>query len=86
MNKTFRTCLAISALAALALIVGLLMQNETVWKPAVVITVVGFTIGMGGLPALKTYRYTAWIITAVVVAMIFPSAFTKWGEFDLRNK
>ena len=38
------------------------------------------------MPALKGYQYTAWIITAVVAGMIYPAAFLKWGDFDLRNK
>jgi bile acid:Na+ symporter, BASS family len=45
-----------------------------------------FTLGMGAVPALKSYRYTAWIICAVVAAMIYPAAFTAWGGIDLRNK
>jgi BASS family bile acid:Na+ symporter len=41
---------------------------------------------MGEITSLKNFRYTAWIIVAVVVAMIYPSAFTHWGNIDLRNK
>jgi BASS family bile acid:Na+ symporter len=36
--------------------------------------------------SLKGFRYTAWIIGAVVAGMLFPQAFTHWGSFDLRNK
>ncbi|MEZ4904464.1 MAG: hypothetical protein R2822_23315 [Spirosomataceae bacterium] len=43
-------------------------------------------IGMGAVPSLKGYQYTAWIIAAVVAGMIYPTAFTTWGDFDLRNK
>lgn len=35
---------------------------------------------------LKGYQFTAWIIVAFTVAMIFPQAFLKWGNFDLRNR
>src|SRR3974377_833339 len=34
---------------------------------------------------MKGYRFTAWIIGAVAAAMLFPRAFLKWGELDLRN-
>jgi BASS family bile acid:Na+ symporter len=62
------------------------MQQSTVWQPAAVATVICFAIGMGSIPALKSYRYTAWIIAAVVAGMIYPAAFIKWGSFDLRSK
>jgi BASS family bile acid:Na+ symporter len=35
---------------------------------------------------LKGYRFTAWIVVAFTVAMIWPQAFLRWGDFDLRNK
>src|SRR5829696_534622 len=86
MNKLFRFCLVLSAVSVLVLVAGIILQNETMWKPASVTAIISFAVGMGAIAALKSYRYTAWIIAAVVTAMIFPTAFTKWGEFDLRNK
>ena len=76
----------LSVVAAVALVVGIVMQQPTIWQPAAVTTAISFAIGMGAIPALKSYRYTAWIICAVVTAMIYPAAFTRWGDFDLRNK
>ena len=86
MNKIFRLCLWLSAIAAIALVIGLFMQNENIWQPAAVTTAISFAIGMGAIDSLKSFRYTAWIIAAVVTAMIFPNTFTRWGDFDLRNK
>jgi BASS family bile acid:Na+ symporter len=81
-----RICLGISAIALLTLFAGLLMANTTVWQAAAVSLAVSFAIGMGGIAMLKNYQYTAWIIVAVVSAMIYPHAFLKWGAVDLRNK
>src|SRR5262245_32627982 len=86
MNILVRVCLWLSGIAAVALLVGLFTQQDSLWKPAAVITSICFAIGMGAVPVLKSYRYTAWIIAAVVAAMIYPTAFTQWGNFDLRNK
>jgi BASS family bile acid:Na+ symporter len=86
MNKIARVCLLLSGVAAVALVIGILTQQHTIWKPAAVISSIGFAIGMGAVPVLKSFRYTAWIIAAVVAAMIYPAAFTHWGSFDLRNK
>jgi len=62
------------------------MANNALWLPATVSLAVSFAIGIGAIPALKNYQYTAWIIVAVVAAMAYPNAFLKWGSIDLRNK
>jgi bile acid:Na+ symporter, BASS family len=85
--KTFRKiCLGLSGLALILLIAGLVSQQPPVWKPAAVSLPVFLAIGIGAIPALKGYQYTTWIIAAVVAGMIYPAAFLKWGDFDLRNK
>lgn len=62
------------------------MANNALWLPATISLSVSFAIGIGAIPALKNYQYTAWIIVAVVAAMAYPNAFLRWGNFDLRNK
>ena len=86
MKKIVRVCLLLSGVAAIILVIGILTQQDSTWKPAAVICSIAFAIGMGAVPVLKSFRYTAWIIAAVVAAMIYPAAFTHWGSFDLRNK
>ncbi|GAB4024641.1 bile acid:sodium symporter family protein [Spirosoma gilvum] len=81
-----RLSLLIAGLAFIGLLIGLLLQNPSIWQPTAVVAVVSFALGMKAIPALRTYQYTAWIIVAVVAAMIYPAAFTRWGSFDLRNK
>src|SRR5688572_29523458 len=86
MKKIERACLLLSGVAAVLLVIGIITQQHSIWQPAAVICSICFAIGMGAVPALKSFRYTAWIIAAVVAAMIYPAAFTHWGSFDLRNK
>lgn len=81
-----RVCLWISSIAALVLIAGIMLGNETVYKTAALVMASCLAIGMGAFPSLKGYRYTAWIVVAVLAGMLFPAAFTKWGSVDLRNK
>lgn len=81
-----RACLGISGIAALLLLLGIVLQNEAIWQPAAVCTALGLAVGIGSIDILRNYQYTAWIIVAVVSAMIYPQAFTQWGEVDLRNK
>ncbi|MCJ8208490.1 bile acid:sodium symporter family protein [Mucilaginibacter sp. RS28] len=85
--KTLRKfCLLISIGSALVLSAGLLFQKADSWHPAAVAFCFFGAIGLDAVPSLKNYQYTAWIITAVVAAMIYPTAFLKVGGFDLRNK
>lgn len=83
MRKLF---LGISALSLILLIIGLFYGNPSLWQAAAVALSVSAAIGIGAIPALSNYQYTAWIIAAVVAGMIYPAVFLTWGEFDLRNK
>lgn len=86
MKKVSQLFLIIAAPATLALLIGILLQQPLWYKPAAVITSVCVAIGLGSVPMLKGYRYTVWIITAVVAGMMYPASFTNWGPVDLRNK
>ncbi|WP_207535166.1 bile acid:sodium symporter family protein [Desertivirga arenae] len=81
-----KICLGISVLSLVMLLFGLFTSNLEVWQPAAVALAVSAAIGIGAIPFLSPYQYTAWIITAVVAGMIYPGAFTRWGDLDLRNK
>jgi len=81
-----KICLMLSGPALLALIGGMLAGQPGIWQPAAVIAAVGLALGLGSVPTLKGYQYTAWIIAAVVAAMIYPANFLRLGDFDLRNK
>lgn len=86
MQAVRKICLVVAGIAALALLYGLFTAASAVWQPAAVAFCLFGTIGIGAVPAVANYQYTAWIITAVVAAMVYPGAFLKWGTFDLRNK
>ena len=86
MKRLSQVLLLLACIATVILIVGLFFNKDSVWQPAAVVAIISFAVGMGGIASLKSFRYTVWIIAAVIVAMIYPSAFTHWGNVDLRNK
>ncbi|MES2777830.1 MAG: bile acid:sodium symporter family protein [Bacteroidota bacterium] len=86
MKKIASISFAIACFAAAVLVVGLIMQQPDLWKPAAIVAAVALALGIGRFPGLKGYQYTAWIVAAVVAGMMFPAAFTRWGDFELRNK
>ncbi len=81
-----RLCLFTGLAALLGLVAGLLLGVSAVWTPCAAWAAVGLAIGLGAVPALKTFQYTAWILAAVVVAMLYPLAFKQWGPLELRHK
>lgn len=86
MHRLRKFCLWISVVSLIVFLLTIFGLREAVWQASAVTACVTFAIGIGSIPALKNYQYTAWIITAVVAGMIYPAAFLKWGDFDLRNK
>lgn len=77
-------CLAGLGLAVLAF--AWLTQADGLLKATVLGTAVAWAIGIGAIPFLKGYQYTAWIAAAVVAGMTYPQSFLHIGDFDLRNK
>lgn len=86
MKKINQLFLLISGLAVIVMLIGIYVQQVNVYKSFAILAAVSLSIGLGAIPSLRNYRYTAWIIAAVVAGMMFPAAFSKWGSFDLRNK
>src|SRR5215467_15462414 len=67
-----KLCLILAAMALVVVFVGFLVDAETAWRPAAALTAAALAVGLGALPALRGYQFTAWIVAAVVVAMLFP--------------
>lgn len=81
-----KICLGCSGIALVVLLAGLGLRNSGLWQPAALALSVCLAIGMGAVPRLAGYQYTAWIIAAVVAGMLYPASFSHWGSIDLRNK
>lgn len=78
--------LYLSGLAVVVLLAGVILNEPLLYKPAALIVAISTAVGLGSVPSLKGYQYTAWIISAVVAGMLFPQAFTNWGSVNLRDK
>jgi bile acid:Na+ symporter, BASS family len=85
MESIRKVCLAISAAALLLLIVGLALRSSPLWQPAAVVASVALAIGLGAVPVLRGYQFTAWIIAATTAAMIYPASLLHVGPVDLKN-
>ncbi len=86
MKNVSKIFLIFSGIAAAVLLVGIVLQQAVLYKPFALVTAISLAIGLGAVPSLKGYQYTAWIIAAVVAGMLFPESFTNWGGVNLRDK
>ncbi|MGH8024321.1 MAG: bile acid:sodium symporter family protein [Limisphaerales bacterium] len=57
-----------------------------IWQPIAIAALAGVAVGLRFTRHWRGYQFTAWIITAVLAAMIYPAAFLKWGKLDLNNR
>lgn len=81
-----RLSLIFSALAFVAFGIALFVGVPALWQPSACASAAFLAIGLSAYPATRGYQFTAWIITAVMAAMLYPSAFLRWGTVDLRNR
>jgi len=86
MAKISKYCLFLGIAALALLLYSWAFGFEAGIKPFAVVAALSIAIGLRSIPSLKSYQYTAWIIVAIVCGLLYPSAFLKIGDFDLRNK
>lgn len=61
-------------------------MNQAIWQPVAVLLTCALALALRFVPKLRGYQFTAWILAAVMAAMIYPQHFLRVGEVDLRNK
>ena len=86
MEKVQRYSLWLGLVCLAMVIFSLIFGINIIISPLAVAASLLIAFGIGTVPVLKSYQYTGWIIMAIVCGLIYPSAFLKWGDFDLRNK
>ncbi|HEX7070586.1 MAG TPA: bile acid:sodium symporter, partial [Rhodothermales bacterium] len=81
-----RLGLVAAGLSAAVLLISLAGMLGPAWAaPSGLALTVFLAFGLGAVPSLKGYQYTAWIVAAIVVGMLYPQYVLHWGDFDLRN-
>lgn len=84
MGATQKGALALAGAASLLLLAGLVV-GPTLAKLAGALASIALALGLGAVPPLRGYRFTAWIVAAVVCAMLYPERFLHVGRLDLRS-
>ena len=86
MIRIRQIALVLCPVSIVLLLAGFWSHNSVLAGAAGFAASIFLALGLGCVPALKGYQYTAWIIVAVVGGMVYPDSFLKWGDFDLRSK
>jgi BASS family bile acid:Na+ symporter len=85
MSALSKIALVVVGLAFVATVGGFVSGHAMIWQASAVILTVAFAMALRGISSLRGYQFTAWIVAAVTVAMIYPWAFVSWGGVELRN-
>lgn len=86
MQQLYKFFFFVAILALIGIALGLSTSSPDLWKIALVTCCVAVTITSGASPTLAGYRFTMWILIALLAAMLFPNISLKIGQFDfLRN-
>jgi bile acid:Na+ symporter, BASS family len=87
MTSPRRVSLALAGVAACLLLASLVgLPGTSLAAPSGVALAVLLAFGLGAVPSLSGYQYTAWIVAAIVAGMLYPQQVLHWGDFDLRNR
>lgn len=81
-----RASLGASGLALITFLGTWLLGHNGLACVFALATVLTLAFGLKSVSSLKGYQFTVWILAAVLAGMLYPSAFQRWGDFDLRNK
>ncbi len=75
MTRIRKACLGIFGLALVVALTGLALGQDGLARAAGAVAVTTLPVGLGAIPALRGYRFTAWIVFAVVCPLLYPEAF-----------
>ena len=75
--------MGIAALCAIVTLAGVILHRDPLWQPGAVALGVSLAMWFGAIPSFRGYRFTMWVIAAVIAAMVYPSAFRHWGPVNL---
>lgn len=80
-----RVCLYVGLASLLIGIGGFATQRPTIWRPAVASLCVFLPIGIGAIPKLSGLQFTAWIVSAFALAMLYPERFQTVAGINLHH-
>jgi bile acid:Na+ symporter, BASS family len=86
MDTLKRRFFLVSLLGVVTFLAGVVDHMPNVMELSAVVVATGIAIGLGGVPGLRGYQFTAWIVAAVTACLFYPERFLHMGPIDLRDK
>lgn len=75
MNILERVCLAAAGVALVVALRGVATEDARLWQGALIVAATALAVGLGAVTSLRSFRFTAWIVAAVVAAIYTPQVF-----------
>lgn len=75
MDMFRKQSLLVAAASVLVFAYGVAIGHAAFWQAGAVMAAVALAVGLGAVPPLRGYQFTAWIVAAVVVGMAYPWLF-----------
>jgi bile acid:Na+ symporter, BASS family len=85
MDKVYKGFLGMCIVSAVIVIIALIMGYRAEVGPFVTVFFVSFAIGVRRIPALRSFTFTLWVVTAISTAMFYPSWFREINGFNLER-
>jgi len=78
--KTFEQLwLAVALIAAVLVTIGVVSGNSSLWHYSAIASATALAIGLGSFESYNSFRFTAWIVAAVLTAMWLPAFFQPYA-------
>jgi bile acid:Na+ symporter, BASS family len=81
----YRSLLALSGISFAGSLIFYALSKSELIGIAMVSGFILLALGMMGIPSIKKFTYTIWILTAVTAAMFFPGHLITIGNFQLKK-
>ncbi|QDU90414.1 Sodium Bile acid symporter family protein [Pirellulimonas nuda] len=85
-HRLERVCLGGALLAVIGVAVGFATQNAELWRTSAICSAVAFAVGVVAIRSLRPFQFTAWIVAAVVAAMLAPWVFRPFPSDSANYK
>lgn len=77
-NTLEKLCLAGALLSAVLVLVGLVTGNAPLWHYSAIASATALAIGLGAIGSFSSFRFTVWIVAAVLTALWLPQFFQPY--------
>lgn len=85
MKSFYRLLLYGAGVFILASLILFILDVQNAMGPLIILALILLAIGLRGHEFFKGFSFTVLILASVTASLFYPSAFIKWGDFELKR-